>query len=176
MKLQAKAEQLDQAIDQAATQAGRPELIAQLREARTAIAKSYDIERALNVGDGNVSATVIGRLLDQGKPLSGELKVIGRFAQAFPSVTREAAMVPTPGVSALDPLASAAFGMGGYAAAGGPAGLLAAGLPLLRGPARSLTLSDLMQKRLIREPPGLGETFTKSIFAGRTASEQPTAP
>lgn len=170
-KWAATADKLERGLEQVAAQAGQPELVTAMREARTQIAKTYDLERALNVGDGNIDARVIGRLLDQGKPLTGELKTIGRFAQAFPAVTRAGATVPAAGVSGTDAAMSAMLGTAGYGAAGGPAGLIAAGLPLLRGPARSLTLSGLMQRRLIAEPPTLDSSLLRGAFAGRSVSD-----
>jgi hypothetical protein len=167
-----RAEEIEDAFEQIAQSSGRPELITEFRAARTLIAKTYDIERALNLGDGNVSATIIGRLLDQGKPLTGELRVIGKFAQAFPSITREGSVVPMAGVSGTDAAMSAVLGTAGYGAAGGPAGLVAAGLPLLRSPARSLALSSPMQNRLIRPPAPLGDVALQSALAGRAALER----
>jgi hypothetical protein len=49
------------------------------------------------------------------------------------------------GVSALDPVASAIYGAVGSAATGSPTGLMAAGIPLLRQPIRSMYLSKMMQ-------------------------------
>lgn len=167
-----KAESLEKKIEGYAVGAGRPELVEQLREARTKIAKTYDVERALNVGDGNIDAHVIGRMVDQGKPLTGELSVIGRFAQAFPSVTREGSRIPSPGVSGTDAGMAALLATAGYGAADGPAGLAAGALPLLRGPARSMLLSKPYQSRLVAPPVPLGNVALQSALAGRSISEQ----
>lgn len=169
--LNAEGTLLEYQLEREARTSGHPELIPDLKQARSLIARTHDIERALNIGDGNISARVIGRMLDQGKPLSGELKVIGRFAQAYPSVTREGASVPAPGVSGTDAFASAALGTMGYGAAGGPAGLIAAGLPLARGPARAAVLSSGYQARLLRNPPELNQAVLQSILAGRAIAE-----
>ena len=175
-ELDAHADSLMNDLKRLAEANGRPDLIPEIKKASQEIAKSHMIEEALNVGSHNVDPAVLGRMLDAKRPLTGELKLIARFHQAFRQYSQDASGMQAPGISAVEPLASAALGSAGYAIAG-PVGAVAGGtLPFLRGPARSLTLSDLMQKRLIREPPGLGETFTKSILAGRTASEQPTAP
>lgn len=115
---------------------GRPDLLDDLRRARVRLAKTHIVEKALNLGDGNVSAQIIGRLYDQGAPLSGELQIVGKFAQAFPRVSRDLSAVPPPGVSGVDAASSAFLGMGGAAMAGNVAGAVAGGLPLLRGPAR----------------------------------------
>lgn len=165
----AKATSIEADLEKIAEANNRPDLVKQLAAARQEIAKTYEIERALNVSDGNVSARIIGRALDQGKPLTGELKTIGRFAQAFPSVTRDKSAIGSPNVSALDPVASAAFGAAGYAA-GGPAGAVAAGAPLLRGPARTYLLSKGVQNRLINPVSGKG-TALRSAYTGRSLAE-----
>lgn len=174
--LSAKADRLESTIDNLAKHAGKPELLEQLQAARMLYARTYDIERALNLGDGNISAPILGRMLDQGRPLTGELKVIGKFAQAFPRVAREGASVPPPSVSGTDAASAALLGTLGYGAAGGPGGLLAAGLPLLRGPARNLALSSFYQRRLLREPPPIGQTLTKSGLIGSTLADYFTSP
>lgn len=156
--LQAKADSIDRDMEMIASSLGHPELIQKLNEGRQLYARTFDVERALNLGDGNVSASIIGRMLDQGRPLSGELQTIGKFAQAFPRMARDAAGVPPPGVSGTDAASSAFLGTGGYAAAG-PMGIAAAGLPLLRAPARNLVLSQRFQSRLLPGPqvaPPLG--------------------
>lgn len=141
----ADVQTLDGMIAQEAQAAGRPELVQALAEARAKIAKSYDVERALNVGDASVDARAIGRMLDQGKPLGGNLKTIGAFAEGpGRQVTREAAAVPSPGVSGTDAFASAILGTIGAGHMGAP-GILAGGLPLLRAPARNLALSRFWQ-------------------------------
>lgn len=157
------AKSLERDIENVAVAAGRPELVEQLKASRQLIARTYDIERALNVADGNVSANIIGRMLDKGAPLTGELKVIGKFAQAFPRVARDASMVPPPGVSGTDMAQSALLGTIGYGAAGGPSGLMAATAPLLRSPARSYALSKGVQGRLLREP---SESISQAAFRG----------
>jgi len=149
--LTAEATRLETYIEGIATNAGKPKLVGDLREARKQIAKSYDIERALNLGDASVSAPTLGRALDRGAPLTGGLRTTAAFAEGpGRQVVRDGSGVPTPGVSALNPYGSLALGAAGGAAVG-PAGLLAAGVPLLRGPARSLALSPMYQ-RLMADP------------------------
>ena len=147
----AVADSIERDMEHIASSLGRPELVEQLKAARQLYARTYDVERALNLGDGNVSASIIGRMLDQGRPLSGELKIVGKFAQAFPRMSRDASMVPPPGVSGTDAASSAFLGTAGYGMAG-PMGIAAAGLPLLRAPARNLVLSQGYQSRLLPAP------------------------
>lgn len=139
------SEMLEKSLEAEAKTAGRADLIPKLVSARKEIAKSYTVERALNKATGDVSAPVLGRLVDKGKPLSDGLDVIGRFNQSFPQITRPAAGTQAPGVSFFEPVTAGLAGAMGHAATGSPVGLLAAGVPLLRGPARSLALSGPMQ-------------------------------
>lgn len=105
------AESLDDQLEASVTAAGKPELAKRLRAARTRIAKSYSAEEALNLGDANFDASVFGKQLDRGAPLSGNLKLIAEFQQAFPASVREGAKIPTPGVSKLNlPFGLAAAG------------------------------------------------------------------
>ena len=146
----------------------------ELRDARVRLAKIHHVQDAMNVGDGHVSASYLGHLLDGGKPLTGNLKIIGKFAQAFPDVMRDASRVPVAGVSALDATMAAGLGAAGYYGSGGdPQGMALAALPLLRGPARSLLLSKGYQARLLRESPGLNQAMLQSVLGGRAIAEAP---
>lgn len=143
-----EAERLLNNIDAAAQASGKPELVKALKEARVQIAKIHDVERAVNVGTGGVDASVLGRALDRGAPLTDELRTIGSFQQAFPSYTREGSAIPTPGVSKVAALSSALLG-GGGAAAAGPVGAAAGALPFVAPPlARSAVLSKPYQSMM----------------------------
>lgn len=146
---------LERVIEKEATAAGTAGLVERLRAARAAIAKNFDVERALNIGTGDVDAHAIGRMLDKrgSAAMSGELGLIGKFAQAFGQFSREApAGQSAPGVSKLGPYAAVALGLGGYGVGEhygmGPLGAIAAALPMLSGPARALALSKVMQSRV----------------------------
>lgn len=80
--------------------------------------------------------------------MTGELKQIAEFQQAFPRVSRDATRLGTPGVSALEPIAQAGLATGGAIATGNPAGMLAGGIPLLREPARALLMSKPYQSMM----------------------------
>lgn len=141
----------EQVIDDYAKQAGRPDLLPALAEARKTIAKTYTVERAMNKATGDINPKVLGRLYEKGSPLSDGLDDIGRFASAFPKAAQPTNQSAGAGISALEPMAAGVYGAVGQAATGNPTGLLAAGIPLLRGPARSIALSRMMQK-----PPQYG--------------------
>lgn len=138
---------MDNEIEDAANNAERPDLVKALTDARVKIAKTYDVDRALNEANADVSAPMLGRMFDKkgSNAMTGDLATAGKMALAFPSAMREGARVPASGVSGTDAAASAILGTMGYGA-GGPAGILAAGLPLLRGPARNLVLSPAYQR------------------------------
>lgn len=145
-------------IDQIAQGRGRPDLAQSLKEARVKLAKIGEVENAANIGTGSIDPAVIGRALDRGAPLSGELRTIGAFQQAFPQYMREASRIGTPGVSKSEALASAVLGTAGAAATGSPMGLLTGGLPLLSGPARSLVLSKPYQNVMAKPNYSAGMT------------------
>jgi len=167
------ADSLESDIERIAKASGQPNLLNELKEARTLFAKTYDIERALIPGTGNVSASAIGNLLKtaKGKKVTGELEVIGKFAKAFPREARESVSVPSPGISGTDALSSAILGMEGYGMAGRK-GILAAGLPYLRVPARGAVLSGPIQNRLVAQPKPLGDVALQGLLAGRAGANQ----
>lgn len=144
----ANAAALENWLESVARSHGTPDLVGRMRAARQNIAKSYDVEGALNVGDANVSAPAIGSALDRGAPMSGGLLTIGRTqqAQAFRPFMRTGA--PTPGVSALEPLLMGE-GAAGVATGHPVAGSVAMGLPLIRGPVRSYLLSPEYQRSML---------------------------
>lgn len=156
------AEQLEQALEAHATAANRPDLLPALAKARKAIAQTYTVQRALNDATGDVSAPVIGRMFDKGKPLSGGLDTIGKFRAAFPQVSQAGAKVPAAGVSKLEAFAGALLGTGGAAITGSPMGAAAALLPLTSHPARALALSKALQK-VPNYSPGVTNKLLQNI-------------
>jgi len=150
------ATMLEERLEKSALDAGKAGLVKELRNARVALAKNYDVERALNLGSGEIDASVLGRAYDRGAPFTGELETIAKMQQAFRPYMREGGNIPTPGVSKSEALASALLGTMGGAAAG-PAGIAAGALPLVSGPARSMVLSPMYQKaNVLAQPQGAG--------------------
>lgn len=125
-RLSKHAELLEDQIEAVAKQLGKPDLVERLRQARTAMAKNFDVEAAVNKGNGNVDAKILGRMYDKRgeEGMTGGLATIGRAAQAFESYFNEAAT----GTSKA----------GGY-------GLWNAVLAPLSKTARTISLSDFMQ-------------------------------
>lgn len=144
-----KAKMLETFIDKEAGRVGNTDLVDRVRDAREKLAKNYDVERALNLGSGDVDAAVLGRMLDNGKKLSGGLETIAKFQQSFRPYAKDASTIPTPGVSKVEGLAAAHLGLAGH---NGGLGWLPGGLPLASGPARSFMLSQMMQKPRTYEP------------------------
>jgi hypothetical protein len=126
-----------------------PNLLPALKQARVNIAKNYDIEKALNVGTGEIDARVIGRMVDKRgtKAVTGDLQTVGKFAQAFPDFVQPKDVARD--VSALRPyLALGALGGGGALSehyTGTPYGMALGALPFISPAARGLALSKLMQ-------------------------------
>jgi len=141
-----RAKVLEAALEQMAVQSGSPKLVIELREARRDIAKSYDIDRSLNLGDAGVSAPSLGRAYDRGTPLTGGLETSAKFALGpGRQFTAEGSSVPAPNVTRGDMYGMAGIGAGG-AAVLGPAGAALGVLPLIRGPVRNLVLSPAYQR------------------------------
>lgn len=175
-----KAAQLERVIDREAQRAGQPALVQNLRDARVTLSKVHYIQDAMNVGDGHISASYLGHLLDNGKPLTGNLKTIAKFAQAFPDVMRDASKVPVAGVSALDATLAVGLGTAGYFGKDDASGIALGALPLLRGPLRAAMLSQSKlgipgttgyQQRLLAKPPELNQALLRSILAGRAVAD-----
>lgn len=171
--LNKKAQALDVKLQAEAMKAGKPELVPAMREARQAIAKTWDVERALNLGDGTVDAKALGRLYDHGAPLSGGLETIAKFSLGpGKQVTREAASVPTPNVSKLNWTMAPFLGAGGAAVAGPVGAAMGAAAPFVLPPAaRSVLLNKQFQDYFARpnyEPALLPENNIQT--AGRLAA------
>jgi hypothetical protein len=136
----------DSVLDDYATQAGKPQLIGQLKDARKTIAKTYTVERALNPANGDIDSRVLARLYEKNKPLSDGLDEIGRFAKGFGQVAPTGKGNSGAGISALDATASLGLGALGAGYSGSPEGAAAGLLPLLLRPAsRQMALSKMMQ-------------------------------
>lgn len=154
----AQARSFESVIDAEAKKTGDAGLLPRLREARVAIAKNGMVDRALNDAVGNVDAGFIGRQYKKGVPLTDGLETIGKFAQAFSQYSRESSKVPTPSVSKMKPITSAALGALGFGLDGGLTAGIGAALPYLESPARSLALSSAMQPKVGLRPysPSVG--------------------
>lgn len=130
------------------------QMLQDFRGARTAIAKTYSVEKALNEATGNVSLQALGQQFKKGKPLSGGLLTAGRFGAAFPKAAQRPEIIGSqPGISPLDIVGSGILGGAGVMASDDPRGGLAAILPFLRPGVRAGILSRPYQRMLQR--PGM---------------------
>lgn len=144
------ASALEDALEAHLQSTGQQPLLADFRDARQLIAKTYSVEKALNPTTGSVDAKKLAAQLAKGKPLSGDLKTAADFAARFPKAAQTPeAMGSLPQASPLD----WAAGAGLSAATSNP---LAMASVAARPAVRALTLSDLVQNRLIQKPSRIG--------------------
>lgn len=156
----ALASSLESKFESYAKSLGREDLVPAMQDARKLIAKTYSVEKALNPTTGSVDARKLAAQLSKGKPLSGELRNIADFAARFPKAAQTVeGMGSLPQTSPLDWAASG----GVSAATGNP--LMLAGV-LARPAARKLTLSDLVQNRLVQPPPGAQPQQLNALLQG----------
>lgn len=147
---------LENAVETHLEGLGQPgaDLLKNYRDARQKIAMSYTIQNSMNPASGNVNLLKLGADLAKGKPLSGDLKKMAEFANAFPkAVQTPERMGSLPQTSPLDWAAAT-----GIAAATGAGGAAAAGLAA-RPLARAAALSASVQRGLAAraaDAPGLG--------------------
>lgn len=104
------ANALEELIDANAPNA---EVLANLRKARTAKAKIFDYERALNNQTHRIDPQVLAKMAQDGKPLTGTAADIAKIASVFPDIAKT-------GQTGLRPLAQgfARSGTGGTIGAG----------------------------------------------------------
>ncbi len=145
---------LEDAVEGHLTQLKQPDALNKFKEARQLIAKTYTVEKAMNKTTGTVDAKALANRLQAGKPMSGELKDIAQFAQAFP----KAAQMPEKigGTIGISPLDYTMAGLtGGVSMLGGEdsqGSAMRAAIALgLRPAARKAVLSAPMQNRLVQQ-------------------------
>jgi len=165
--LSQKVDALEQHLQNTAIAAGKPELADALSSARTKIAKSYDVEQALNQGDANISGAPFAAKLKAQRPLTGWLDLIGRTQQAFPQVMAEGQRLQSSGVSNTDMMTSAALGAIGHATFGLPGTAAAVApfiVPAARSGARALTANPTYQQLMARsyEPSIISKILEKT--------------
>jgi hypothetical protein len=153
------ADALEGVVERNLQQSGSTDLLDRFRDARQTLAKTYDVEKALNQATGNVDAKKLAAQLDKGRPLVGDLRTIAEFGSAFPTAAKmPEKMGSLPQVSPLD-LYGALGGAGIGSFLTGPAGMLAGvAVPAGRVAARYAALSPMVQRGLAKAPssaPGL---------------------
>lgn len=143
-----------------------PALVENFRNARTKIAKSYDIESAINPSTGNVSGMAVARR-GKKKPLSDGLETIQDFSRAQEdAVQRPEKIGSVPAGSIFD-----AAIMGAVSRAKGAGSLALDALSLGARPAiRSLITSKPYQKMFVQPndfaKPGMVERIARDVADG----------
>jgi hypothetical protein len=158
------ANALESAVEDHLSQTGQTDLLKNFQDARTLIAKSYSVEKALNPTTGTVDAQKLTTQLKKGKPLSGELLQAADFASRFPKAAQTPErMGSLPGTSPLDwiPVGAVAAGLHNPLALAGVA---------VRPGLRALSLSDLVQNGLAKQSGG--NTLTR-VLADQTSQQIP---
>lgn len=101
------ADAVDELVETNLSRTGQKKLSDAYKGARVLIAKTYDVEAALNDTTGNVSARYLAGIMDRGAPLTGELKRVAQFAKAFPKAAQNVdAIGSQPAISPLDTAAA----------------------------------------------------------------------
>lgn len=143
----AAAKALEDAMEDHLRQTGQTQMLQSFRDARQLIAKTYTVEKALNPTTGTVDARKLGQQITKGKPLSGDLKSIGDFANRFPKAAQ-----PTEGMGSLPQTSPLDWALGGGMAMGTGNPLMLASMAA-RPTARAAILSPVVQDRLIQRQP-----------------------
>ena len=119
------------------------------RHARQMIAKQDVVRNAIKEGSGNVDAHKIAMQLQKGKPLTGELAVIGRFANTAKAVTKLPDAASRPAFPYVPAFAASTLGglLGGPVGAGVAGGLTAAS-PIAKSGLRKGIMSAPAQRML----------------------------
>lgn len=156
---------LEDLVDRNLEKAGKKELLTEYRNARQILAKTHSIEKATDKATGNITASTLANELKKGKPLTGALKDIAEFAQAFPKAAQNISkMGSLPQTSPLDVASVSTLSM----MAGHP-GYMA--LLAVRPAVRKAVLSKLVQKGLTsggaKKAIGgkMGELLSQSVKA-----------
>jgi hypothetical protein len=167
---------LENTIENHLANTKQTDLLDKFREARQTIAKTYEVEKAMNTTTGTVNAQKLAARLQAKKPLSGELKQIAEFGQAFPKAAQTPEKIAgTIGVSPLDfTVGGLTFGaslLGGEDKGSSGANAIAA--LLARPAARKAVLSNRMQNNLIQKtsttPGAIRQTLPSSEEANQLA-------
>lgn len=138
----ATASALEKQFESYAASIGRNDLVPAMQEARQLIAKTYTIEKALNPTTGTVDARKLGAMITKNKPLTGELREAGEFANRFKTASQ------TPESMGSLPQTSPIDWFGGIAL--GSVNPLAYSAVMARPATRAAILSGPMQNRMVQ--------------------------
>jgi hypothetical protein len=143
-----------------------PGLVPAFKQARTVIAKTYDIEDAMNPTTGIVNAQSLAKNMHPGA--TGGIRTVGETAQAFPKAMQD---VSTQSVLPISPLDFwAGLGLGGLGTMSGNPALMASALarPAIRAGILSRPYQSMFGSANYAPSAllGAGAKFAPSIGAG----------
>ena len=149
---------LENMIDRALISVGKNDLVSNWRDARQTIAKAYDVQAAMNEVTGEISALKLGEMYKKGKPFTGGMEKVAKFARAFKQSAREVTGITDSSQFGYGDLLTGALGVltGGAGAAMGSYPATAAGILAIgaRPALRHLLLTNSKQGALM-PPPGI---------------------
>jgi ribosomal protein L29 len=152
------ANQLEDLAERNLQKFNQPDVMNNFKQARKDIAKSYTIEKSMNLATGDVSGAKLGSRSAAGKIVPSELQALADAAATFPKAFQNPATVGSvPVISPLD-LGSAAIAS---AASGNP---LVMGSALTRPAVRTGITSGMYQRNMLPntkpQTPGLLNRIT----------------
>lgn len=135
----------ENSVAKAAKDAGDDTLVERLATARGKIANAYAIDAAIGRSSGLLDPSVLGAMVENDIPLSGNARLIADFYNSFHKAAGDITRMPPPGSKGMTMNTSYIA-----AAEGSPSGILAALSRLSAGEqARRYITSDLAQNRFL---------------------------
>ncbi len=162
------AQALESAIDRDLAATGRSDLLEAFQNARSLIAKTYNVEKSLGA-TGTVSAPKLADVMRKGAPLTGELRTVAEVGRAFPKAVQSLNNQSVPPISPLD--WTLGGGLGGIGMLSGNPGL--ATLAAIRPAVRATILSKPYQQ--IMGQPSYGTSMLLRAL-GAEAGGAPLLP
>lgn len=167
----ARAESIEAAIEKAANEVGDKTLVDRLKASRKQIAQTYSVEEALNQGNGMVDPLALGRKLQAGDILTGNLEKIAKFQLAFRREAVEMSRLSGADVSTL----LKRMNNGNISVLGGA---VRAVQGAVGGPAKTFLLSDFVQGGLTnpREVQNFSSAMARYISENAASEAMRAAP
>jgi hypothetical protein len=170
------ADSYDEDLTQLAASSSDPTLVDQLHDARTTIAQSHILDKALVPGTGHVDPSVFGQIYDKNPALlTGDFYTLGRSANALSRVINSTQGMAHPGGTAQTAWESAAGALAGYNYAGLKGAVGGASLPLAHPAARAISFSGPFQKYLAMPSYSAPQADALARFAAQGPLQAPTA-
>lgn len=138
------ASALEDALETHLKGLGQPgaDILKGFRDARQQIAKTWTVQNALNPANGNINAIKLASDLTKNKPLTGELRTVGEFAQAFPKAAQALKEAPKA-ISPVDVVVAAGSALG-------TGNVLPLATVAARPAVRNILLSNWRQRKAIQ--------------------------